>query len=95
VDLAQDLGLLLLGGVLDEVGDLCGLEPADPGERAAQQRAAGVADQRLERGPRPERVLASVRDRAAVRDGAAVRGRATVGGATVGGRATDRELPPQ
>ena len=37
VHLAEDLRLLLLGGLLKQVGDLGGLQPADAAERAAQQ----------------------------------------------------------
>ena len=48
VDPAEDLGLLFLGGVLQQVGDLGRLQPADAGERAAQQRAARVPDEPLE-----------------------------------------------
>jgi hypothetical protein len=51
---AEDLGLLCLGGVLQQVGDLGWLEPADAGERAAKQRAARVADEPLEVVPVPE-----------------------------------------
>ena len=53
VHAAEDLGLLRFGGVFEQVGDLRGLEPPDPGERAAQHRAAGVADERLELPPVP------------------------------------------
>ena len=54
VHLAEDLGLLLLGGVLEQVGDLGRLQPADAGERPAQQRAALVPDEGLEVVPVPE-----------------------------------------
>lgn len=53
VHVAEDLGLLRFGGVFEQVGDLRGLEPPDAGERAAQHRAAGVADERLELPPVP------------------------------------------
>ena len=45
---AEDLGLLFRRRALQQVGDLGRLEPADAGERAAQQRAALVPDQPLE-----------------------------------------------
>jgi hypothetical protein len=48
VHVAEDLGFLFLGGVLKQVCDLGWLQPADPGERPAQQRAALVPDERLE-----------------------------------------------
>ncbi len=54
VHLPEDLGLFLLRRVLQQVGDLGRLEPPDTAERATQQRAAGVPDQRLERLPVPE-----------------------------------------
>jgi len=51
VYLPEDLGLLLLGRILDQVRDLRGLQPPDPPERAARHGAARMADQRLEPGP--------------------------------------------
>ena len=54
VHLPEDLGLFLLRRVLQQVSDLGRLEPPDAAERATQQRAAGVPDQRLERLPVPE-----------------------------------------
>jgi hypothetical protein len=50
---AEDLGFLLLGGALQHVGDLRGLEPADPGEGPAQPGAARMPDQPLEVMPVP------------------------------------------
>ena len=55
MDVPEDLGLLVLGRVLEQVRDLGRLQPPDPGQRAAQARAAGVPDQRLEPGPVAER----------------------------------------
>ncbi len=46
--LAEDLALLRLGRLFEQVSDLGGLQPPDPAEGTAQQRAARVPDQRLE-----------------------------------------------
>ena len=54
VDLPEDLGLLLLGGIFQQVGDLGRFQPPDAAERSAQQRAAGMPDQWLECFPVPE-----------------------------------------
>ena len=59
VDLPEDLGLLLLGGIFQQVGDLSRLQPPDPAERPAQQRTARMPDQRLECLPVPETLGAS------------------------------------
>ena len=51
---AEDLCLLLRRRALQQVGDLGQLQPADPGERAADRGGARVADERLEVVPVPE-----------------------------------------
>ena len=45
---AEDLGFLVLGRLLEQVSDLGRSQQPDPRERAAQHRAPGVTDQRLE-----------------------------------------------
>ena len=57
VHMAEDLGLFLLGRLLEQVSDLGRLQPAYPRERPAQQGAARVADERLEPGPFTERMF--------------------------------------
>ena len=78
--LAEDLGLLVLGRVLEQIGDLGWLEPPDPGQRAAQPGAAGVPDQRLEPGP--------------VAEARARRARCRPGGADPAGRPAAGARPP-
>jgi hypothetical protein len=60
VHLAENLAFLFLRGALQQIRDLGRLEAADPAEGAPGQRAAGVPDQRLEPGPRAERMLTGV-----------------------------------
>src|ERR1022692_2561500 len=61
----KDLGLFLLGRLLEQVGDLGRLQPADARERAAQQGATRMADERLELGPLAERMFVGLAGRAA------------------------------
>ena len=54
VHLPEDLGLLLLGRVLDQVCDLRGLQPPDRPNGPRSHGALRMADKRLEPGPVPE-----------------------------------------